>query len=111
MKFKHGKRFLAYVRPIYHSSCITRSPAACLVCRPSPVSAASPFCISGSPAPSVQPLDHIPLSPNNEESDNDDFGILPNTFSDSDSDHYPFSDDNNNDDFGIPLNQPPPNPW
>ena len=82
--------------------------------QPAPVSpahtavfpAASPFCIPESPVPStsVQPLDHTPLPSNSDESDNDDLDNLPNSFSDSDSDHLPFNDDENDDDFGIPLN-------
>ena len=50
-------------------------------------------------------LDHIPLPPNNDESDNDNFGILPNAFSKSDSDHFPFSDNDSDDNFGILLKQ------
>ena len=85
--------------------------------QPAPVSpvhtavspATSPVHTPESPVPStsVQPLDHTPLPFNNDESNNDDFDNLSNSFSDSDSDHFPFSDDDNDDDFGIPLNQPP----
>ena len=90
------------VSPVQPAAVSAASPI-----QPAPVSpvytavspTASPFCTPESPVPStsVQPLDDTPLPSNSDKSDNDALDNLSNSFSDSDSDHLPFSDD--------------PNPW